>query len=347
MNNQCQSRTAREVAEIIRGELIGNGSLQINGLSSIDNDQANTITFLGNPKYARFLNGDQPRAVLVPKDLEIAENSLTTFIKVANVYESMSHLSHLFAAPRDSRLPELSAQCSVDSTASIGKDVGIGHFTIVEADVILEDNVRLGSQVFIGRGVCIGEGTIIHAGVKIMTGVSIGKRCIIYPNAVIGADGFGHAPSELGYRKLHHNGGVIIEDDVEIGSNSCIDSGVINSTIIRKGAKLDNLIQIAHGVDIGEHVAIAAQTGISGSSTIGNGAQIGGQVGVIGHVKIAADSKIQAKSGIATDIKKEGKKWYGYPGIPYYKYLRSYAIFKKLPSLMKRLRRLEELYDQK
>ena len=188
----------------------------------------------------------------------------------------------------------------------------------------------------------IGKTTSIHAGVKIMDDVKIGSNCIIYPNAVIGAEGFGHAFTGESYQKIVHQGSVIIEDNVEIGANTCVDRGALRDTIIRKGAKLDNLIQIAHGVEIGEHAAVAAQSGISGSARIGARTLMGGQVGVAGHVTIAPDTKIQAKSGISGNVREGGKKWYGYPILPYWQYLRSFAIFKRLPELLDRIREIEK-----
>lgn len=180
-----------------------------------------------------------------------------------------------------------------------------------------------------------------------MSGVQIGSHCIIYPNAVIGTDGFGHALNSKGHTKISHQGGVVIEDNVEIGANTVIDKGSIGNTIIRRGVKLDNLIQVAHGVEIGEGTVIAAQTGISGSSTIGEGCMIGGQVGIVGHISIAPGSSIQAKSGIASSITAPNKKWYGYPVIGYMNYLRSFAIFKRLPELLDRITNIESTQNDK
>ena len=229
-----------------------------------------------------------------------------------------------------------------DPSAVIGESVTIHAFAVVGQNVRIGDGCEIHSHVQICKEVRIGSQTKIHSGVKIKNRVVIGDRCIIYSNAVIGSEGFGHAFTQGTYEKIVHQASVIIEDDVEIGSNTCIDRGSVRDTIIRKGAKLDNLIQVAHGVEIGENAAIAAQTGISGSSTIGSGSLLGGQVGVAGHVSVAPNTKVQAKSGIASDIKIEGQKWYGYPVLSYFHYLRSFSLFKRLPELLDRIRKLEE-----
>lgn len=339
---ELSAQTAADISDKVEGTLIGNPSLEILGLSSIESDQANTLTFFGNPRYEKHIYGKQERVVLIPRTYIPMDVEHITFIKVNNVYQALSRLSKFFDAQSE-EAPYISDHAVISDTAIIGKNVSIGHFTTVGESASISDGAMIMEQVKIGPHVSIGGDTIIHSGVKLLKGVTIGARCIIYPNAVIGADGFGHIPLADGsYTKLHHHGSVIIEDDVEIGSNACVDRGALGDTIIRKGVKLDNLVHIAHGAEIGEHVAIAAQSGISGSSKVGAGSQLGGQVGVIGHITIAPNSKIQAQSGIAGDIKEENKKWYGYPGIRYFNYLRSFALFKRLPELLERIKRLEE-----
>lgn len=338
------SVTAADIADIVQGKLSGDAHLEVKGLSSIDMAEPQSVTFFGHAKYGKYVNSISERVILVDPSFKPDDTQKNNYIIVDNVYEAVSVLSSLYV---DNEEVRVSDRASIHESVQVGKEVSVGDFSIIEKGVILGENVQIGPQVFIGQQVSIGDGSVVHTGVKIMSGVQIGARCIIYPNAVIGSDGFGHAPVAEGFAKIKHLGGVIIEDDVEIGSNCCVDQGSIKSTIIRKGAKLDNLIQVGHGVEIGEHVAIAAQTGISGSSKIGHGSKIGGQVGVVGHVSIAPNSQIQAQSGIASDLKEADQKWYGYPALPYFKFLRSYALFKRLPEFFKRLRRIEELFNQK
>jgi len=227
-----------------------------------------------------------------------------------------------------------------ENTSVEGQDE-VGGGAIIADDAKIGDSTFIGRHVVIDSGVIIGSGCVIGDGVKIYAGTHIGDRVHVKANTVIGGDGFGYY-FDQGYHKIKHVGSIIIEDDVHIGSNCCIDRGTINDTIIKKGAKLDNLIHIAHNVLIEEGVAIAAQSGISGSSVIGAYAQLGGQVGVVGHIKIAPGSKIQAQSGVASSITELQEKWYGYPAMKYWDYLRSFSLFRKLPSIEKRLKNLEE-----
>ena len=334
--------TAKSISDSVNGQLIGDPDLIIESLASIESDEANSITFFGNPRYESFIYGDRPRAILVPNSFQPKDASHITFIQVNNVYEALSTISRVFDRQSDRDQAEsMSTNSVINPTAQIGSEVQIGHFTVIESHVRISENVSIGCNVTIGAHCHVGSGTIIHDGARLLNGVSVGKNCIIGPNAVIGSDGFSHALTGDGYKRISHHASVIIEDYVEIGSNTCIDRGMLKDTIIRKGSKLDNLIQVAHGVEIGEGVAIAAQTGISGSASIGNDSLIGGQVGVAGHVTIAAGSKVQAKSGISGDIKEKNKKWYGYPVLSYYNYLRSYSLFKRLPELLERIKRLE------
>jgi len=261
-----------------------------------------------------------------------------TLIYVPNVYAAYADVSHWMAEQDVSNVlieQGISELSKIHPDAELDDTVSVGDFTKISKGAVIGRNAIIGDQVLIGANVKIGDRTIIMSGVKILAGVGIGTDCIIYPNAVIGTDGFGHVLGDKNHVKIHHSGTVIIEDHVEIGSGTIIDRGSLGNTIIRKGAKLDNLIQVAHGVEIGEGVVIAAQTGISGSSKVGKGSRLGGQVGIAGHITIAPGSQIQAKSGVSSSITEPNKKWYGYPVLSYYNYLRSYAMFKNLPELFR------------
>ena len=345
MGQANRTLSAQEISKLVDGQLIGDPSMVISKVSVIQHDESETLTFCSEVKYEKFISGVQRRIVLVSKDIKVDRPDHVTYIVVPDVYKALSHiLDHLKG---DEVLPRtISPHAIVHETVALGSDRHIGHHVVIDKMTHIGSDSIIMDQVAIGKQVAIGSNTILHRGVKVMDGVTIGSDVVIYPNTVIGADGFGFVEEGGRYKKLPHIGSVLIEDDVEIGSNCTIDRGMVGDTIIRQGAKLDNLIHIAHGVEVGHHVAIAAQTGISGSSVIGEYSQLGGQVGVIGHVHIAPGSKIQAQSGVAGDIKESNQKWYGYPSIKYYSYLRSFAIFKRLPELFSRLKSLEDRQNQ-
>ena len=333
--------TAIEIAERVGGELKGQEDLSLHKVSKIDAYEDGTISFLANKKYQDHIAAPYNRAILVPQSYVPSSETKATLIYVQNVYESYAQVAEMYHVDPHT-MPGIHATAIIDESAEIASTARIGAYTVIGPKVEIKDHVSLGTHVSIGYNVTIGAHTRIGDGVRIKRKVVIGSRCQIYDNTVIGSDGFGHAPGKKGYTKIPHLGSVILEDDVEIGANCCIDRAAIGNTIIRKGAKIDNLVQIAHGVEIGQHVAIAAQTGVSGSSEIGAHSVIGGQVGIAGHLTIAPGSQIQAKSGLSSDIVEPGKKWYGYPILSYLGYLRSYALFKRLPELLARIKRLED-----
>lgn len=335
------NKTVEEIAAFIGGKVEGDQSLLITSLATIESDQSHSLTFLANAKYVNHLYSEIPRAVLVSNALELTKSTKATLIRVDNVYAAYAEISHWKATlPSKEPIPteRISPDCFVDPTAQIAEGVHIGRFSCIEKNSTIGLKVEIGPQVFVGANVRIGANTRIMTGVKILDDTIIGANCVIYPNAVIGTDGFGHARGEHGHQKIAHSGRVIIEDEVEIGSGTVIDKGALTDTIIRKGVKLDNLIQVAHGVEIGEGVVMAAQSGIAGSTKVGKGSMIGGQVAIAGHLKVADGSQIAGKSGVSSDITEPNKKWYGYPILPYYDYLRSYAIFKRLPAIVKRIK---------
>jgi UDP-3-O-[3-hydroxymyristoyl] glucosamine N-acyltransferase len=266
---------------------------------------------------------------------------MATMIKVDDVYAAMMFIVEKFSK-NGTPPPGISDLASIDPSSHMASDVSIGAYTFIENECTIGPKSVIYPQVYIGHGTVIGTEVIIYPGVKIYPNTQIGDRCIIHSNAVIGSDGFGYRPNEEGhYLKVNHVGIVIIEDDVEIGANTVIDRGTLSVTRIGKGSKIDNLVQIAHNVDIGDHTAIAAQAGIAGSSEIGKHVRIGGQVGIAGHIKIADRVEIQAQSGVHTGKFAEGSRLFGYPAINYTDYLKSYAVFKQLPDYIKRIEALE------
>ncbi len=338
-------RSVLDIAAAVGGRIKGDKSLVIKVLSPIESKTANSLTFLSNKKYLRHLYGVNNRAILCHDDVIDIPEIDDTLIIVDDVYAAWSIIQKLFQG-NDELTFEISDRSVVASNVLFSPRVSIGHFVVIESGVTIGDETVIKSNAYIGKNVSIGSNVTIGEGVKIFADCKVGDNVTIQANSVIGSDGFGYHFIDGRYHKIPQTGNVIIEDFVEIGANVCIDRASIGSTIIRKGAILDNLIQIAHSVEVGEHVAIAAQAGISGSSKIGNYVQLGGQAGIAGHVKIAKGNKIQAQSGVAKDIKSENGKWYGYPILSYMNYLRSYALFKKLPEFIKRLQYLEKRINQ-
>lgn len=333
---------AAQLCELLQGELIGDGEMKIYGPSQIDKGIPGTVTFLANPKYEEYAYSTEASVLIVARDFVPRTPLKASLIKVDNVYGAMMFLVEKFSkngipSPGVSNLAQLSGDF-VPST-----DVSIGAFAVIESDVTLGDRTIVYPHVYIGHGSRIAEDVVIYPGVKIYPNTIIGQRCIIHANAVIGSDGFGYRPDENGrYVKIKHVGKVILEDDVEIGANAVIDRGTLTFTKIGRGSKIDNLVQIAHNVTVGEDTVIAAQAGVAGSSSIGNHARIGGQVGIAGHLQIADRIEIQAQSGVHTGKFPEGSRLFGYPAINYNDYLKSYAVFKQLPEYMKRIAELEK-----
>ena len=339
--------TIGQIAELLNGTVEGDSALEITAPSKIEEGFQGAISFLSNPKYEHYLYQTKASAVLISKDLKLVDEVNCTLIRVENVYDSLGVLLKHFGDDTSLMEVGISNLAFVDKSATVGKGTAIGNFTSIGKNAKLGNNCVFGDQVFLDRNVTIGDNTIIYSGVKIYQNCKIGNNCIIHANTVIGSDGFGFVPQEDGtYSKLPQIGNVVIEDDVEIGACTVIDRATMGSTVISKGVKLDNLIQIAHNVTIGENTVIAAQAGIAGSTSIGESCMIGGQVGLAGHISIANKTMIQAKSGVSANITEEGKKLYGYPAIDYQKYLKSYAYFKNLDQIVEKLRNLEKEVDK-
>lgn len=339
--------TARTICQILNGEIEGNPEVIITHPAKIEEGAEGAICFLANPKYENYAYTTKASVLLVSKAFEAQQPISATLIRVEDVRQSVAVLLQQFSKYQKSTPKQQTIDNSisgVDENAKIGKNTTVGLFTIVRAGAIIGDNCTLHEQVFVGENVKIGNNVELFAGVKIMHNCVIGDNCVIHPNTVIGSDGFGYAPQKDGsFQKVPQIGNVVIGDDVEIGANTVIDRATMGSTVIKNGVKLDNLIQIAHNVEIEENTAIAAQAGVAGSVKIGKNCMIGGQVGIAGHLTIADRTQIQAQSGIAGSIKKPDTALYGSPAFGYNEYVRSHIVFRSLPQMEKRLRALERM----
>ncbi len=332
--------TAGQIADQINGTIVGDRDVDIFNISKIEEGTKGSLTFLANPKYTEFIYSTNASAAIVAEDFEPTEKINTTLIKVKDPYSSFTTILELFNKEITSK-KGISEFTVIEKNAIISDSSYIGSFTTIGKDSKISDNCIIENQVFIGNNVEIGEGTRIYPGVKILDDTKIGKNCIIHSSCSIGSDGFGFAQNDDGsYKKIPQTGNVIIGDNVEIGSNSTIDRATLGSTIIHKGVKLDNQIQIAHNVEIGENTAIAAQSGIAGSTKIGRNCMIGGQVGIIGHLKIGDNVKIQAQAGVTSDIKSDSRVT-GTPAISHMNYNKSYIHFKNLPEIVKKIDKKE------
>ncbi len=333
---------AAQLCELLQGELVGNGEEKIYGPSQIDAGLPGTVSFLANPKYEEFAYTTEASVLIVSRDFTPKMPLKPSMIRVNDVYGAMMTLLQQFGQ-NGRPTPGISEFAVIGEEFEGGKDVAISPFVVIEKGVKLGKDSIVYPHVFIGHGCVIGEGVILYPGVRLYPNTVVGDRCIIHANAVIGSDGFGYKPDEQGhYVKINHVGVVILEDDVEIGANTVIDRGTISVTRIGKGSKIDNLVQIAHNVTIGEHSVIAAQAGIAGSTSVGKWSRIGGQVGIAGHLQLPDKLEIQAQSGVHSGKHAEGARLFGYPAIDYTDYLKSYAVFKQLPEYMKRIEALEK-----
>lgn len=337
--------TAKVISELLNGTVEGNEDVVIEKPSKIEEGGAGTITFLANPKYEPYIYETTASVVLVARKFEPVRAVAATMIRVDDVYAAIGVLLSKFQEEQYSNHSTGIAATAIVKIApeDLPKSIFIGDFVVIEAGVKMGENCKIHPQAYIGKNVKIGNGVILYPGVKIYDDCVIGNQCVIHANTVIGGDGFGFAPQKDGtYSKIPQIGNVLIEDQVEIGANTTIDRATMSSTIIRKGVKIDNLVQIAHNVEIGENTVIAAQTGVAGSTKIGKNCRIGGQVGFAGHLQIADGTQIQAQSGIASSVKTPDQALFGSPAIAYSNYVKSYAVFKKLPELYKIINKLEK-----
>jgi UDP-3-O-[3-hydroxymyristoyl] glucosamine N-acyltransferase len=337
--------TAIQIAGLLNGSVDGNPEVSVNNVSKIEEGLPGTLSFLANPKYTAYIYTTQASIVIVGKDFVPEQPVQSTLIRVEDAYKAFASLLDVYNKLKTNKMGvEPSAYVAQD--AVLGQEVYVGGQAYIASKVKVGNGSKIYPQVFVGEEVEIGENTVLHPGVKVYAGCKIGSNCIVHAGTVIGADGFGFAPQGENYEKVPQIGNVILEDHVEIGANSSIDRATLGSTIIRKGVKLDNLIQVAHNVEIGENTVIAAQTGIAGSTKIGKNCMIGGQVGIIGHLTIGNEVKIAAQSGIGANLK-DGEIVQGSPAFGIGDYRRSYVVFTKLPELYKKVGELERKLKEK
>ncbi len=334
--------TAATIAGFLKGEIEGNPDIKVNTVAKIEEGHIGALSFLANPKYEHYLYTTKSSVVLVNKTFLPSAKVNATLIKVDNAYEAFASLLRLVDQSRP-RKKGIHGSAIIEPTAKVGSDVYIGPYAYLGENCIVGNGCSVYPHVYIGDNAKLGDDCTVHPGVKIYHDCVIGEGCIIHAGSVIGSDGFGFAPqSESEYMKIPQLGNVILEDHVEIGANVTIDRATMGSTIIRKGVKLDNLIQIGHNVEVGENTVMAAQTGIAGSTKIGRNCMFGGQVGIAGHNKIADGTKIGAQAGILGDIKEENTIILGTPAIEYKQFLKSSVVFKKLPELKSKIDLLEK-----
>ncbi|SHH58395.1 UDP-3-O-(3-hydroxymyristoyl)glucosamine N-acyltransferase [Winogradskyella jejuensis] len=336
--------TAEQIAGILEGTVIGDPNIEVSQLAKIEEGTEGTLTFLANPKYKSYIYSTKASITIVNSDFETEEALDTTLIKVDDAYKAFTKLLEYYNQIKLNK-SGIENPSFISDSASIGDNNYIGAFSYIGDNVKLGDNVKVFPNSYIGDNVTIGDNSIVFSGGKIYSECIIGNNCVINSGAIIGADGFGFAPDEKGeYSKVPQIGNVILEDNVDIGAGTTIDRATLGSTIIRKGVKLDNQIQIAHNVEIGKNTVIAAQTGIAGSTKIGENCQIGGQVGIVGHITIGNNVKIQAQSGIGRSIK-DNEVLQGSPALGYGDYNKSYVHFKNLPKIVKNINDLEKKID--
>jgi UDP-3-O-[3-hydroxymyristoyl] glucosamine N-acyltransferase len=325
---------ASQIAMMLQGQLEG-ADVEVSQLCKIEEGKTGSLTFLSNPKYTPFIYQTLASVAIVSHDFA-PEEPLPNTLSLIRVGDAYGAFAQLLEAYNQFMLPQpgISGHAVIASSAKIGVNVHIGDFVCIGEGVVIEDNVIVQSNVNIGNRVAIGAGSVLYPGVRVYHDCVIGKKCTLHANAVIGSDGFGFAPDANGvFKKVPQIGNVVLEDNVDVGANTCIDRATMGSTIIRKGVKLDNLIQIAHNVEIGENTVMAAQCGVAGSTKIGKQCMIGGQVGFAGHITVADETKIAAQSGISGNVKVPGTTLMGTPAFSAMEYNKSYVFFKRLPGM--------------
>lgn len=333
--------TAKEIAGLIQGEIHGDSSIKVNRVSKIEEGKPGSLTFLANPQYTHYIYTTQASIVIVSNEFCPEKDISSTLIKVKDPYQSFGLLLDVYQKKYEKKGIEPNSYIS--QTAQIGDNCYVGAFAYIGDNVAIGSNVKIYPHVYIGDNVIIGDNSQLFSGVRVYQDCQIGNRCTLHSGVVIGGDGFGFAPQKNNnYEKIAQIGNVIIHDTVEIGANTTIDRATLGSTVICKGVKIDNLVQIAHNVEIGENTVIAAQVGIAGSTKVGKDCMIGGQVGIIGHLTIADEVKIAAQSGIGKSLKQKGEIVQGSPCMPIADFRKSYVFFRKLPDLAKNIHQIQQ-----
>lgn len=333
--------TAKQIADILEGEIVGNPNEEVFKLSKIEEGEKGSLTFLSNPKYNPYLYSQKASIAIVNKDFEPEKEVTSTLIKVDNAYESFSKLLAFYNEVKNNKTG-IEQPSSIATSAKVGDNLYLGAYSYIGENVVIGNNVKIYPNTYIGDNAVISDNCTLFSGVKIYSETVLGTNCKIHSGAVIGSDGFGFAPSENGeYTPIPQIGNVIIEDNVDVGASCTIDRATMGSTIIRKGVKLDNQIHIAHNVEIGKNTVIAAQTGIAGSTKIGESCMIGGQVGIAGHLVLGNNLRIQAQSGISKNIK-DNEVVQGTPAFNYSDFNKSYVHFRNLPKITSIINNLEK-----
>ncbi|MBU1368951.1 MAG: UDP-3-O-(3-hydroxymyristoyl)glucosamine N-acyltransferase [Bacteroidetes bacterium] len=338
--------TASQIADLLGGTVEGNPELTVSNVSKIEEGKPGTLSFLANPKYTAYLYETKASIVIINKDFKLEKAVATTLIRVEDAYSAFAQLLDVYQQYKNNKTG-ISSLAFISNNSEYGEGLYAGEFAFVGENVKIGANVKLYPQVYIGDDCVIGDESVIYPGVKLYPGTVVGKYCVIHAGAVLGSDGFGFAPqSDSHYKKVPQIGQVILEDYVDIGANTTIDRATLGATIIRKGVKLDNLIQVAHNVEIGENTVIAAQTGISGSTKIGRNCMFGGQVGLAGHLTIADGVKLAAQSGVGTSIRTKDDVFMGSPAIPASEYKKLYMHYRRLERLSKKMEALQQQLDE-
>lgn len=330
--------TASQIASFVSGTIEGDPNVLINTFAKIEEGSQGALTFLSNEKYTHYLYTTKASAVLVKRDFKPEQAVSATLIRVDNPYDALARLLQ-WSEQFKEKSNGIDKDTFIDPSAELGHDVYVGHFSCIGAKTKVGDNTKIHPQVYLGKQVQIGKNCVLYPGVKVFDDCIIGDNCILQAGVVIGGDGFGFAPQPDGsYTKIPQIGNVVIENDVEICANTTVDRATMGSTLIKKGVKLDNLIMVAHNVEIGENTVIAAQTGIAGSSKIGGNCMFGGQVGITGHINIPDGTILSAQTGVISSVKTNQHPLLGSPAIPSKEFLRSYTLFRRLPELVSELR---------
>lgn len=337
---------AQDIAEMLEGEVVGDLNIEVSGVSKIEDGKPETLAFLANTKYEHYIYDTKASIVLVNKTFKPTKSVQATMIKVEDAYQAVATLLQMYddMKPKPTGIEEPSF---ISKSSTIGEEPYIGAFAYIGSNVKIGNNVKIYPHAYIGDNVTIGDNSTIYSGVKIYESCKLGKNCTVHASTVIGADGFGFAPSDNNdYKKVPQIGNVVLEDNVEIGANSCIDRATMGSTFIRKGVKIDNLVQIAHNVEVGKNTVVAAQTGIAGSAKIGEHCMFGGQVGIVGHLEVANGVQVAAQSGIPSSVKTEGAILQGTPAIKISNFQKSYVVYRRLPELSRKVSQLEKQIEE-